>query len=89
MDEVKNVEVVGEVRKGSTQVLKVSVGSFRGREYVYTTIWKKDEQDPGPGEATHLGLTLRPDTLSAMLPLLEAALKVASDRKAKRAGRRS
>lgn len=87
-EDVSNVEYLGEVRKSPAQVLKVSVGTYLGRAYVYTTIWTKDEQDPGMGEATRMGLTLRPDTLRDLLPLLEAALKVAKARKPERPGRR-
>ena len=50
-EDVSNVEYLGEVRKSPAQVLKVSVGTYLGRAYVYTTIWTKDEQDPGMGEA--------------------------------------
>jgi len=44
---VSNIEVLGEVRKGPSLILRVSVGEFRGQTYVYCQTWEKDEQDPG------------------------------------------
>jgi len=75
---VSNIEVLGEVRKGPSSVLRVSVGEFRGQTYVYCQTWNKTEQDAGPGEETHLGLTWRPDTLRDLLPLFSKALETAA-----------
>ena len=74
----RNIEVIGEVRKGRGKVLKVSVGEFKGRPYVYCQIWDKGEADPGPGAPTPQGLTLRPDTVLELLPLLEGAAAAAT-----------
>jgi len=82
MDETAtNIEVLGEVRRGPTSVLKVSVGDFRGRPYVYCESWRKDEQDPGEGEPTRAGLTMRPDVLRDLLPLFKAALEMVAARR--------
>lgn len=75
-----NIEVIGEVRKGRWKVLRVSVGEFRGLPYVYCQIWEKGEADPGPGAPTPQGLTLRPDTVLELLPLLEGAAAAATVR---------
>jgi hypothetical protein len=75
-----NIEYLGEVRKGPDLVLKVSVGDFHERTYIYVQTWRKDESDQGEGTVTHLGLTLRPRTLRDLLPLCQAALEKATAR---------
>ena len=77
---VSNIEVLGEVRKGPSSVLRVSVGEFRRQTYVYCQTWEKDEQDLGEGTPTRRGLTWRPDTLRDLLPLFQAALETAAAR---------
>ena len=76
-----NIEILGEVRRGPGSVLKVSIGEFRGQTYIYCETWRKHEQDPGEGEPTHGGLTVRPDTLLEVLPLLNTALEKAKARR--------
>jgi len=84
MDETAtNIEVLGEVRRGPSSVLKISIGEFRGRQYIYCENWRKDEQDPGEGEPTRGGLTMRPDILRDLLPLFKAALEKAAARSAR------
>lgn len=75
-----NIEVLGEVRKGPTLVLKVSVAEYYRKTYIYCQTWEKDEQDAGPGNLTHLGLTMRPNTLRDLIPLFQAALEKATAR---------
>jgi hypothetical protein len=82
-----NVEYLGETRKSPGQVLKVSVGDFAGRPYIYCTVWQRDEQDDGPGEPTHIGLTLRPSTLKELMPLFQTALEVAKARRPEKRGK--
>jgi len=86
MDDIQgNVEVIGEARKGPTLVLKVSVAEYYRKTYVYCQTWEKDEQDVGPGKLTHLGLTMRPNTLRDLLPLFQAALEKATARETRKA----
>jgi hypothetical protein len=79
-----NAVDVGEVRRNLSSVLKVSVGEFKGRAFVYGQLWKKDDGDDGPGERTHLCLTLRPGVLRDLLPLLSEALDEAAARDGRR-----
>jgi len=86
MDETQsNVEIIGEARKGPTLVLKVSVAEYYEKTYIYCQTWEKDKQDAGPGKLTHLGLTMRPDTLRDLLPLFQAALEKATARETRKA----
>jgi hypothetical protein len=78
---VSNIEVIGAVRRNPSSILKVSVGEFNRRTYVYCQAWDKDEQDEGPGEPTFKGLTFRPDTLRGLLPLFSKALEKAAARR--------
>jgi len=83
-----NIEHLGEVRKTPVSVLKVFVGEYRERTYIYCQVWDRGEQDIGPGEPTLRGLTMRPDTLRDLLPVFQAALKVAEARREGKRGRR-
>jgi len=76
-----DLEVIGEVRRGVSSVVRVSIGEFRKRIYVYCQGWEKDEQDPGEGTLRYRGLTVRPDTLRELIPLFEAAIEKAVARK--------
>jgi hypothetical protein len=78
-----NDTVIGEVRKNLSSVLKVSVGEFKGRTYIYFQTWEKGERDPGEGTPTSRGMTMRPSTLRDLLPLLPRALEEAAARKEK------
>ena len=81
MDETQSkVEIIGEARKGPTLVLKVSIAEYYRKTYIYCQTWEKDEQDAGPGKLTHLGLTMRPNTLRDLIPLFQAALEKATAR---------
>jgi len=80
MNEAGNVVDIGEVRKGLSSIFKVSVGEYNGRTYVYCQLWKKEEEENGPGEKTRLGLTLRPEALRGLIPLFSKALEEAAAR---------
>jgi hypothetical protein len=84
IDDRANVAEIGEVRKSSSAVLKVQVGDFNGRSYIYTQNWMKPRDGDGPGEATHGGMTLRADTLTALIPIFQAALEVVEARQFER-----
>jgi len=83
---VDNIEVLGEVRKGPTLVLKVSVAEYYRKTYIYCQTWEKNEQDAGPGKLTHLGLTMRPNVLRDLIPLFQAALEKATAREGESRG---
>jgi len=76
----RNLVTIGEVEKGQGKVLRVSVGEFHGRVYVYCQLFEKVESGEGPGQAMHGGLTFRPDTVLELLPLLEGAVAAATVR---------
>ena len=76
MNEEKEI-IVGEVRKSTAEVVRVTVGWFKGHLYCGARIWVKDERDTGPGTPTVKGLTIRADVLSELLPLLKSAVEVA------------
>jgi len=81
-EETVNIREIGEVRNGPYTVLKVRVGDFHGRPYCYLQTWDKEPKETGSGTSRGvLGLAMRPDTLEALLPLFQEAVKVALRRR--------
>lgn len=75
-----NEVLIGEARKNPSSVLKIFIGEYNRRTYVYIQAWDKDEGDLGEGTPTHRGLTMRPDVLRALLPLFSKAIEKAAVR---------
>ena len=78
-DEATNIECLGEVRKGLSAVLKVSVGDYRGRSYIYCRTWEKAEGEEGEGTPRG-GLSMNSKTLAALMPLFSRALEAVRER---------
>jgi len=74
--ETVNKREIGEVRNGPYAVLKVGVGDFHGRTYVYLQTWEKAPEETGPGVPRgSRGLAIRPETLEELVPLLQEAVR--------------
>lgn len=69
--------IVGEVRKSTAEIVRVSVGEFKGRVYCHARIWAKEEGGTDEAKPTVKGLTIRPDVLRELLPLLKTAVDAA------------
>ena len=81
-EETVNVREIGEVRKSPFKVLKVRVGDFRGRPYCYLQTWDREVEETGPGTPRGtVGLSITPNVLKDLLPLLEEAMRVAERRR--------
>jgi hypothetical protein len=66
MGDVTNVAIVGTVQKNGHQVLRVSMGNCADRPYVYARIY----EDASTDDPRHPGLSMRPDIVRELLPLL-------------------
>jgi hypothetical protein len=65
--------VIGEARKNRGEIVRVSIGRFGGRPYVYARWFGKNEGQDAEVDL-HRGFTLAPDAARGFVRLLEAAL---------------
>jgi hypothetical protein len=77
MAENENEEIVGEVAKNATKLVRVYVSDYLGRSYVAARIFAQD----GSEMPSHPGLTLSPRSLEELLPVLRQALDVCKARR--------
>lgn len=78
---------IGEVRKNRGQVLHVYLREYEGRPFVSLECWDSVKGEEGQGVFSGKQYTLSVRTWSDLIPLIEAALKVAEGRWPVRQGR--
>ena len=74
----ENTITIGEARRNRRDVIRVSVGQYDGRTFIYTQVIENEEGERGEGRPSRAGLTLRPGVLRDLIPLFEAALETAA-----------
>ena len=77
MSDVLNEQILGMVEKNRDSVIRVYVGDYLQRPYIYVRIFPREKL---PEPVPHPGLTLRPDMVRELLPLLNEALDVCAIR---------
>jgi len=76
---VSNERVLGYVPKNRMRRVRVSVGDFRERPFVYIVTCPLDEPEDGK-ETFYPGVTLQAESVRKLIPLLEQAITVAEER---------
>lgn len=72
-------QVIGEVQKNSTEIVKVIITEHKGHSLVDARVYFPDKN--GDWHPTRKGLTLKADTVKELLPLLQEAAEKLTDGK--------
>ena len=77
MIEPADKEVIGSVRKSRFQAVRVSLGEWHGRGYIYLhTLQHLDGRPDSEAEERPGGFTLEPGVWRSLLPLIEQACEL-------------
>ena len=63
--------IMGEIERNPTEVIRISLESFKGRDYVDLRIYYQD--DAGEWKPTKKGVTIAPDKVDDAIEHLKAA----------------
>lgn len=63
--------IIGDIERNPTEIVRVGINSYKGKEYVDMRIYYKD--DAGEWKPTKKGVTVVPEKLDAFLTLLGEA----------------
>jgi hypothetical protein len=62
--------LIGEIEKGATERIQVSLNNYKGRDYVDIRVYYESEEEWKP---TKKGVTIYPDRLEELIKLLQKA----------------
>ncbi len=65
--------LIGEIERGETEVLRVSMEEYKGRKYLDIRIYFAD--DAGEWKPTKKGVTVQTDRIADFIELINKALK--------------
>lgn len=73
--------LVGETRLSFSKIVRVSIGTFDSRSFVYVSLFALD-RGQGPDQAVDLrrGLTFKPEVWARLLPIITEAISKATER---------
>jgi hypothetical protein len=74
----ENETIIGEVRKNTAAVVRVSIRKFKGKFYINGRVWLRQEGSKEESRPTPKGLTVRPDVAQELIPPLKAAVEAAA-----------
>lgn len=63
--------ILGEIERNPTEVIRISLANFKGRDYVDLRIYFQD--DAGEWKPTKKGVTIAPDKLDEAIDYLKNA----------------
>lgn len=67
-------EIIAEVRKNSTEIIRVRRTEFNGIDLLDVRVWTAPQVPGGESRPTKKGLTLRPETWAELVAVLNNAL---------------
>lgn len=71
----QNDTLIGEIQKNSRERLRITVGQFKGHEYIGIRVWYVDAD--GQYRPTRSGVTLKPTLLPQLMQTLGLAARAA------------